>query len=252
MVSLETPKPDPLAEIDKIIAGVLPRRVILRTLLLQGPKTGRELRIEMGEELFRNQAYWNLKDSFDRRINGVSDALLYFNLKQLEISGLIIRERSEEEYKSKIARINPRKIQQIRQYFRDIVPFACITGFSEEDDKWNLTRLYQKLRLTKLFNNQTIEEGKFFTVVPQGLKGKISGGIPKEQILEISSKNMNYFTIAQYLREKIEDLLHSHEVIVNVTTGSRFFTIALTQLAFEYDLKMFYLDPSENIVWLRE
>ena len=191
MINLETPKPDPVAEIDKIIAGVLPRRVILRALLLQGPKTGPELRSEIGEELFRNQAYWTLKDSFDRRINGVSDALLYFNLKQLEISGLIIRERSEEEYKSKIARINPRKIQQIRQYFRDIPPLSCISCFSEEDDKWNLTRLYQKLRLTKLFYNQTIEEGKCFTVVPQGLKSKISGGIPKELILEISPKNMN-------------------------------------------------------------
>jgi len=252
VINLETPKPDPVAEIDKIIAGVLPRRVILRALLLQGPKTGPELRSEIGEELFRNQAYWTLKDSFDRRINGVSDALLYFNLKQLEISGLIIRERSEEEYKSKIARINPRKIQQIRQYFRDIPPLSCISCFSEEDDKWNLTRLYQKLRLTKLFHNQTIEEGKCFTIVPQGLKSKISGGIPKELILEISPKNMNYFAITQFLREKIEDLLQTHEIIINVTTGSRFFTIALTQLAFEYNLKMFYLDPNENIVWLRE
>lgn len=254
MTNLEAPKPDPVAEIDKIVAGVLPRRVILRTLLLQGPKTGPELRSEIGEELFRNQAYWTLKDSFDRRINGVSDALLYFNLKQLEISGLITRERSEDKnnYKAKIARINPHKIQQIRQYFRDIVPLACITGFSEEDDKWNLTRLYQKLRLTKLFYNQTVEEGKCFIAVPQGLKSKISGGIAKEQILEIAPKNMNYFDIAQFLREKIEDLLQTHEIIINVTTGSRFFTIALTQLAFEYDLKMFYLDTNENIVWLRE
>ena len=255
---METPKPDPVAEIDKIIAGVLPRRVILRSLLLFESLTGPELRwgiqrySEIGEELFRDQAYWQLKDSFDRRINGVSDALLYFNLKHLEISGLIIRERSEEEYKSKIARINPRKIQQIRQYFRDIVPLACITGFSEEDDKWHLTRLYQKLRLTKLFYNQTIEEGKCFTVVPEGLKSKISGGIPKEQIIEISHKNMNYFDITKYLRGKIEDLLQTHEIIINVTTGSRFFWIALTQLAFEYDLKMFYLDAQENIVWLKD
>jgi DNA-binding PadR family transcriptional regulator len=253
VISLETPKPDPVAEIDKIIAGVLPRRVILRTLLLQGPKTGHDLRIEMAEELFRNQAYWTLKDSFDRRINGVSDALLYFNLKQLEISGLIIRERSEEQYKSKVARINPRKIQQLRRYFRDITPLSCISCFSEEDEKHNLTRLYQKLRLTKLFQNQTIEEGKCFTVVPQGLKSKISGGIPKELILEISPKNMNYFGIIQFIREKIEDLLQTHEIIINVTTGSRFFTVVLTQLAFEYDLKMFYLDPEQDkIIWFKE
>jgi len=259
---LETPKPDPVAEIDKIIAGVLPRRVILRSLLLFQSLTGPELRRdlswgmekydEIGEKLFRDQAYWQLKDSFDQGINGVSDALLYFNLKQLEISGLIIRERSEEEYKSKIARINPRKIQHVRQYFRDIVPLACITGFTEEEDKWQLTRLYQKLRLTKLLNNQTVEDGKCYTIVPEGLKSKISGGIPKEAIIEISRKNLNYFEITKILREKIEDLLQPHEVIINITTGSRFFTIALTQLAFEYDLKMFYLDANEKIVWLKD
>ncbi|NVM53011.1 MAG: hypothetical protein HWN66_04860 [Candidatus Helarchaeota archaeon] len=249
---------DSEAEIDKIIAGVLPRRVILRTLLLFGPKTGPELRWgiskynEVGEELFRNQMYWVLKDSFDRRINGVSDALLYFNLKHLEISGLIIRERSETEYKSKVASINPRKIQQIRQYFRDIVPLACITGFDVEDDKWRLTRLYQKLRRTRLLYNQCIDDGMNYTFLLEGLKSKISAGIPRNQINVISKKKMNYFAIYQHLRKKIEDLLQTHEVIINVTFGSRFFTIALTQLSFEYHLKIFYLDPQENIVWIKQ
>jgi len=41
-------------------------------------------------------------------------------------------------------------------------------------------------------------------------------------------------------------------IIINVTTGTRFFTIALTQLAFDYDLKMFYLDAHKNIVWLKD
>ncbi len=255
---MEIPKVDPLAEIDKIIAGVLPRRVILRTLLLFGPKAGPELRWgiskynEVGEELFRNQMYWQLMDNFDRRINGVSDALLYFNLKHLEISSLIIRERSEVEYKSKVARINPCKIQQLRQYFRDIVPLACITCFDLEDDKWRLTRLYQKLRLTKLFYNQFIEEGQCFTIAPEGLKNKISGGIPKNQILEIPINSLNYNGIYNYLRQKIEELLETHEVIINTTSGSRFCTIALTQLAFEYNLKIFYLDAQENIVWIKD
>jgi hypothetical protein len=256
-IILERPKRDPTEEIDKIIAGVLPRRVILRTLILFGPQTGPELRWgihmynEIGEDLFlRDQAYWTLKDSFDRRINGVSDALLYFNLKHLEITGLIIRERSEIEYKSKVARINPRKIQQIRQYFRDIVPFSCITCFDLDDDKWRLTRLYQKLRLTRLFYNQHVDEGMCFTFVPEGLKSKISGGIPKHQILEIPKKSMNFRETYRILRKKIEELLGTHEVIINVTSGSRFSTIALTQLAFEYHLKVFYLDPQEDIIWI--
>ena len=249
---------DSVAEIDKIIAGVLPRRVILRTLLLFGPKTGPELRWgiykynEVGEDLFRNQMYWVLKDSFDRRINGVSDALLYFNLKHLEIAKLIIRERSEVEYKSKVARINPYKIQQIRAYFRDIVPLACITGFDFDDDKWLLTRFYQKLRRTRLLFNQGIDEGMNFTFLPEGLKSKISAGIPRNQFYEIPKKDMNYSTIYNYLRKRIQKMLQSHEVIINVTFGSRFFTIALTQLAFEYHLKIFYFDPQENVVWIKD
>jgi len=47
-------------------------------------------------------------------------------------------------------------------------------------------------------------------------------------------------------------LLSSYEIIVNLSTGSKFFTIALTQLAFEYDLKIFYLDPNENIAWIKD
>ncbi|MFX1294774.1 MAG: hypothetical protein ACFFD2_07970 [Promethearchaeota archaeon] len=256
---MERLKPDPVAEIDKIIAGVLPRRVILRTLILFGPKSGPELRYsiskynEVGEDLFiRHQIYWQLKDSFDRRINGVSDALLYFNLKHLEITGLIIRERSEIEYKSKVARINPRKIQQIRQYFRDIVPLACITCFDYDEDKWILTRLYQKLRRTRLLYNQQVEEEMCLTFVPEGLKNKISGGIPKQQILEIPKNSLDFSGIYYFLRDKIEDLLQTHEVIINVTSGSRFFTIALTQLACEYNLKIFYLDQQENIEWINE
>ena len=89
MIRLERMRSDPTAEIDKIIAGVLPRRIILRTLLLYGPKTGPELRYgiskynEVGEDLFRNQMYWVMKDSFDRRINGVSDALFFLTLKNI-------------------------------------------------------------------------------------------------------------------------------------------------------------------------
>ncbi|TFG05841.1 MAG: hypothetical protein EU536_00415 [Promethearchaeota archaeon] len=244
-------------EIDKIIAGVGPRRVILRALLLYGPKTGPELRWgiskynEVGDELFRNQMYWVLQDSFDRRINGVSDALLYFNLKHLEISGLIIRERSETEYKSKIARINPQKIQQVREYFRDIVPLACITGFDMIDDAWNLRRFYQKMDRTVLFHNQGIADGMNLTFLPEGVKSKISAGIPRNQLHEVPTKDLNYFSIYHHLRRKIEDLLETHEVLLNVSFGSRFFTIALTQLAFEYHLKVFYLDSQENIVWIK-
>lgn len=252
------PDQDSVDEIDKIIAGVLPRKVILRTLLHFGPKTGPELRWgiskynEVGDELFRNQMYWVLMDSFDRRINGVSDALLYFNLKHLEISGLIIRERSEVEYKSKIARINPHKIQQIRAYFRDIVPLACISGFDFEDDKWLLTRFYQKIRRTRLLYNQSIEDDANFTYLPEGLKSKISAGIPRNQIDEIPMKDMNYSSIYKFINKKIQKLLQTHEVIINVTFGSRFFTIALTQLAFEYHLKIFYLDPQENLIWIKD
>ncbi|MHA1264132.1 MAG: hypothetical protein ACTSRS_02755 [Candidatus Helarchaeota archaeon] len=255
---MEKRSSDHIAEIDKIIAGVMPRRVILRTLLLFGPKTGPELRWgiskfnEIGEDLFRNQAYWVLKDSFDRRIDGVSDALLYFNLKHLEISGLIIRERSETEYKSKVARINPRKIQQIRAYFRDIVPLACITGFDTDDDTWLLRRFYQKMSRTTLLNNQGIEEGMNFTFLPVSLKSKISAGIPRNLLIEIHSSNLTYSHIYQILRQKIETLLQTHEVLINVTFGSRFFTVALTQLAFEYHLKIFYLDPQENLIWIKE
>ncbi|MHA1649168.1 MAG: hypothetical protein ACTSYB_03155 [Candidatus Helarchaeota archaeon] len=255
---MEKRTPDPADEIDKIIAGVLVRKVILRTLLLFGPQTGPELRWgiskynEVGEDLFRDQIYWQLKDSFDRRINGVSDALLYFNLKHLEIAGLIIRERSETEYKSKIARINPCKIQQIRQYFRDIVPLACVSCFDSEDDKWRLTRLYQKLRLTRLLYNQYVDEGKCFTFLPEGLKNKISGGIPKNQLIEIPKDSLNYSGLYNILRKKIENLLQTHEVLINVSLGSRFHTIALTQLAFEYHLKVFYIDQQENIIWIKD
>ncbi|NVM27565.1 MAG: hypothetical protein HWN65_01875 [Candidatus Helarchaeota archaeon] len=255
---LERVGPDPVEEIEKIIAGVLVRRVILRTLLSYGPQTGPDLRWgiskynEIGDELFRNQMYWTLKDSFDRRINGVSDALLYFNLKHLEITGLIIRERSELEYKSKVARINPLKIQLIRQYFRDIIPLACISGFDFDDDKWRLTRLYQKLRRTKLLYNQGIDEGMNFTILPEGLKSKISAGIPRNQLFEIPLNKMSYIEVYNFLRRKIEDLLQTHDVIINVTLGSRFFTIALTQIAFEYNLKIFYLDPQENIIWIKD
>ncbi len=257
-LSVDRMGPDPLEEIDKVISGVLVRKVILHTLILFGPQSGPDLRWgiskynEIGEELFRDQLYWQLKENFDRRINGVSDALLYFNLKHLEIAGLIIRERSETEYKSKVARINPCKIQLVRQYFRDISPLACVTCFDFDEDPWRLTRLYQKLRLTKMFYNQRIDNEMCFTFVPEGLKNKISPGIPRGQIIEIPKTAQNFTGIYRNLRDKIEDLLQTHEVILDVSSGSRFFTIALTQLAFEYHLKIFYLDPQENITWIKD
>ncbi|MHA1830738.1 MAG: hypothetical protein ACTSWR_04325, partial [Candidatus Helarchaeota archaeon] len=82
-------------EIEQVIKGVQARKVILQTLLEGVPKKGSDLRRA-------------LADAFDRRINGVSDALIYFNLQALENAGYI---HSYREWKDKYAKLNPEWIQ---------------------------------------------------------------------------------------------------------------------------------------------
>jgi len=214
-------------DIEKIIGGVLARRVILETLL-EGPKTGTELR-------------WALADRFDRRIDGVSDALLYFNLQHLENTGLILRKK---EWKSKYASIIASKIQFIRNFFHVSAPVTVVSGI---DDDPNLIRT---LRMN--FRRQkAISPEKFYFIASDKLKRRAAGLFEGVKIFYVEDEvfKNDFRNMSSFIREIIDGEIASNEIIVNVASGSRICSLTLLRFAMQYTLRCFYLDKNEEIYW---
>jgi len=217
-------------DIEQTIKGVQARKVILQTLLEGGSKKGSDLRLA-------------LADAFDRRINGVSDALIYFNLQALENAGYI---HSYREWKDKYARLNPEWIQPLRRYFRVITPIACIGVIGDDP------RLHLQLRMKfKLANNMKPE--KFLFLTSARMRGKVSGFFENISVEFIKEEEFNDF---KFLVKKFDDyvrkLISDYEVIIEVGHGSRFCSMALHQVALEYNLKSFYLTDEDRIIWINE
>ena len=217
-------------DIEQVIKGVQARKVILQTLLEGVPKKGSDLRLA-------------LADAFDRRIDGVSDALIYFNLQALENAGYIY---SYREWKDKYARLNPEWFQPLRNYFRVVAPLACI-GFIGDDPRVHL-QLRMKFKLAK---GNKPEKFIFFT--SSKMRGKISGFFDNVKVEFIQDEHLyDYKFILKKIDDNIRKIVSTHEVIVEVGHGTRFSSMALHQIALEYNLNSFYLTDNDQIIWINE
>ncbi|TFF86082.1 MAG: hypothetical protein EU551_02590 [Promethearchaeota archaeon] len=217
-------------DIEQVIKGVQARKVILQTLLEGEPRKGSDLRLA-------------LADAFDRRIDGVSDALIYFNLQYLENAGYIY---SYREWKDKYAQLNPEWVQPLRNYFRVVAPVACV-GFIGEDPRVHL-QLRMKFKLAK-----GVKPEKFLFFTSTKMRGKISGFFDNVQVEFIKEENIYDFKyLIKRMDKEIKKLITKYEVIVEVGHGTRFCSLALHQTALEYSLKSFYLTEDDRIFWINE
>ncbi|MHA1271226.1 MAG: hypothetical protein ACTSPY_15645 [Candidatus Helarchaeota archaeon] len=217
-------------EIEQVIKGVQARKIILQTLLEGAPRKGSELRLA-------------LADAFDRRINGVSDALIYFNLQALENAGYIY---SYREWKDKYAMINPKWIQPLRRYFRVMSPVACI-GFIGEDPRIQI-QIRMKFKL-----NRGIKPEKFLFITGSKMRGKIAGHFDNVKIIFIKDEYLyNYKFLVKLIEDEVQKIIPNYEIIVEVGQGSRFCSMAIHHIANEYNLKSFYITDDDKIIWLDE
>ena len=214
-------------DLNKIIGGVLARRVILETLL-EGPKTGSELR-------------WALADSFDRRIDGVSDALLYFNLQHLENMGLISRKK---EWKAKYASIIASKMQFIRNYFHISAPIIILSGI--EDDPNTIRELRMEIRRRK-----DIKPEKYIFYAPGKLNRRIAGLLEGVKVEYIDNDTFHYKLkeLENVIKECIDKEIMANEIIINVNSGSRICSLIFLKLAMQYRLRCFYINKNKEIQW---
>ena len=221
----------PSTRIKKIIGGVQAREVILENLL-DGSRTGTELR-------------WALADSFDRRIDGVSDALLYFNLQHLEMNGLINR---YWESRTKRCSIKLDKIQSLRNYFKKIAPITCISGLYDDPAEIRTFRQYFKLKPVSDMPQ------RFYYFAPESLRRKIAGKMTDETIVFLQDEDFHKDFHANYqkIRKILISVIENYEVIFNQTSGSKFFSLAAMQLAYEFGLRCFYIDNDRSIVWIKK
>ena len=215
--------------IEKIISGVEARKIILNCLL-DGRKTGNEIR-------------WALADSFDRRIDGVSDTLLYFNLQHLENAQVITRKK---EWKLKYSEIHPDKIQSIRRYFHKIVPITIIGGV--DDDLTIIRSIRNRLRVEK---SMTPPE-KYFFIGPEKLRKKIAGLLPDVSVIYTDEKTYkDPVELREFIKREILDPeIMQTEVVIDVSSGSRVCSLALLSLAYDYGLRCIYIDQNEKLNWL--
>lgn len=218
-------------DIEKIISGVEARKIIL-ACLLDGPKTGSEIR-------------WALADSFDRRIDGVSDTLLYFNLQHLENCEVISRKK---EWKLKYSAIHPNKMQSIRRFFHKIVPITILGSIN--DDVSVIRRLRNRLRVEKSMATPT----KYLFIGPESLKRKVAGLLPDVNIFYITENILNKpLELKEFIiSEVLDPEIMLNEVVIDISSGSRVSSLILMSLAYEYGLRCIHLDENEKLAWIIE
>lgn len=215
--------------IERAIGGVESRRVLLEELL-EGEKTGLQLR-------------YALAKSFGVSLDEVSDARLYHNISQLEESGLIRRRR---EWKDKFAEIVPQKVQAVRDYLGIRSPVMYIGAL--EDDPYAIRRVRQVL-----LDNSRVKPERYLFLGTESVKGKVSGLTEDVDVLVLADKIISYSFDGVYeaVRSELEKYLRSHEIVFDVTCGSRFTAMAFYGLAHEYGCKCFYIMDDERLIWIK-
>ncbi|MHA1595985.1 MAG: helix-turn-helix domain-containing protein [Candidatus Baldrarchaeia archaeon] len=222
-----------LVEIERMVGDVESRKIILRALL-DGPKSGVELRLALAR-------------AFNKSVDEISDAMVYFNLQVLEKAGIIKRWRGHEDWKVKYAEIVPEKIQQIRRFFGIKVPVMCFAGLSDP--------LYIRY-LRKIFREHmdvALECYKFFA--PAGMRGRIVG-IPEGVEVYYFDENLTFEELYERIRGLTEKFIREYEIMFDLSEGPRELAIIFCRLALEFDLKAFYVEKldeeSGRIIWIIE
>lgn len=224
---------DPLMIVERAIGGVEARRIILKELL-EGPKTGYELRDALAKELGVN-------------VDDISDAKLYFNLQALENSGLINRYR---EWKSKYAEIVPTMVQAVRRYLNVRAPILCLCSLDSEP-------LLVREVGRRLREQTGIDPDSYVFIAESEMRTRVGGKPDNAEIIWIPEYAMHDFKrIYEVAKSIVEREIGRKEVILDVTDGTRISAVALQQLAWEYGLRLFYLkgkkDEARKVVWIRE
>jgi len=215
--------------IERAIGGVESRRVLLEELL-EGEKTGLQLR-------------YALAKSFGVTLDEVSDARLYHNISQLEEAGLIRRRR---EWKDKFAEIIPQMVQPVRDYLGIKAQVMYIGAL--EDDPYVIRRVRQVL-----LDNSRVKPVSYLFLGTDSVKGKVSGLTEDVQIMVLPDRIINYSFDGVYeaVRVEVEKYLRKHEIVFDVTCGSRFTAMAFYGLAHEYGCKCFYIMDDNRLIWIK-
>jgi len=215
--------------IENAIGGVEARRIILRELL-EGAKTGLELRFALAR-------------SFGVTMEEISDARLYFNLQQLEEAGIIVRKR---DWRSKYAEILPHKIQAVRSYLGIKAPAMYIGGISENTEfirtiKWILSE------------RSRVQPSKYIFLTKESIKRKISGITGEIELMSLPDRiiTSSFDGVYEAVKEIVDKHIRENEIILDLTEGEKFCSLALYALAREYGLKCFYVMDNERIIWIK-
>jgi len=224
-----------VVEVEDIIGGVEARKIILKKLL-DGPKSGVELRHALAV-------------AFNRPVTEISDAMLYFNLQALENAGLIRRNRGRDNWKAKFAEIVPEKIQLVRKYFGISVPIVCIGGL---DDPQHVRGMRRVLR-----SDNNLVPSKYIFVISSNFKRKIAG-VPEDVVFEEFEEHIleeDFEEVYRKIRGIIEKEVATHEVILDLTCGSRVCILSLFKIAWEFGLRCFYVqrlgENEKRVIWIK-
>ena len=225
-----------VVEVEDVIGGVEARRIILKKLL-DGPKSGVELRHALATAL-------------NRSVTEISDAMLYFNLQALEGAGLIRRSRGRNNWKAKFAEIVPEKIQLVRKYFGITVPIVCMGGLDDPEHVRGVRRVFR--------NDTNLTPLKYIFVISNNFKRKIAG-IPKDTVFEEFEENIleeDFEEVYRKIRSIVEREITNYEVVLDLTCGSRVCVLSLFKIAWEFGLRCFYVqrwgENERRVIWIKD
>jgi len=223
---------DAVTVVARAVGGVEARLIILRELL-EGPKTGIELRYALAKRLGVSP-------------RSISDAKLYFNLQALENSGLIVRYR---DWKTKYAEINPKMLQAVRRYLNASTSISCLAALDSEP-------LLMREIGWRLKEQEGISLSKYVFIAENKMKGKIGGRAEEAEVVWVDDEVLyDYEKIYRIAEDALKKLIFKYEPIIDVTDGTRVTVAALQQLAWEYGLRVFYLKgkpyDKRRVIWIK-
>jgi hypothetical protein len=214
------------AEFVSSIVGSVQARELLLEALSEGPKSGLDLRRFLTKRLKSR----------------ISNAKLYYNLQVLFEAHLV---KLVSKWRGKEVELDPMWLQPVRGYFGTKVPVVSVGGLEERFRSPSFVEFALRADDLRPIRYYFVAGEKFRTRV-SGVPGNVKFVFVSEDLLERDSAG-----IKRVFEGIITDELNSHEVIVDLSDGSRLSLLVLYKLAEDYGLKRFYLpDSQQKIIWL--
>ena len=185
-----------------------------------------------------------------QRATGIPRSSLNHHLTWLRKRGYIIQKRRGKIIENSVA---PLHAQKLRRELEIEAPKLLISGYTYDPGKPDKKTLELLQRALRFLDEEGIKAEKTIAFTTPLAREKIRETPYLRGDEEVAMKYEIYSNqieeIRRQMKEKIDENIPTHDIIIDLTPLSKLFTIVSLSLAKEYGLRAFY-HAGARIVWV--